>query len=336
MVGQLMLVMIIMVGGALWIGLTAPSDTVAFVAPIDQYPQLFTVDADTRLIVQLSDLGRDRIYNIGSIDWSPNGRQIIMEYWEASNSEVLLYDLRTKSFELVYETPTPDRTPRWSPDGQQILFTAFGNQETTLSLLDKDTLAITPLQVVPSTINFRTYSWSPNGSQIAYYADGLHVLDVTDSNSRQIAVGYAIVDTEPIRWSPNSRQIAFTAVNDDGWRNIYLIDIADDVVTPILTNPYDEFRPMWLPNGRSLLYQTFEPTPQTRRLNLRTGDTVTVTGARPADAQLSPDGRFMLYPQPNSPNPGSGATLFVENIRTGSIIRLTPPTLNARDAVWQP
>ena len=106
----------------------------------------------------------------------------------------------------------------------------------------------------------RSYQWSPNGSRLAYIADqeidGLDqlyamVADPT-GNPSKIESGDLHVSSE-IKWSPDSRKIAFRVVDGEDTNAIYRYDIDDQETIPLVTEgDFNAFS--WSPNSDFLVY----------------------------------------------------------------------------------
>ncbi len=331
--------------GTLGYGALSPANVLAFIAPVERYPQVFAVDVETRLLLQLTDIDAFQdgfTYNINSLSRSPDGDEITMEYWEASNAEIMSYDLRRGTLDFRYRGTSGDRAPRWSPNGDKLLFTMLQGNEAYLYLIDAATNRTELLHQMPYYFNFRAYAWSPDSRYIGYYFRRMFVLDTETGALTEVARGYEFDDLEQLVWTPDSCCVVFTATalgarGRNPPRNIYQANVTTGEVTPLLDNPYHEFRPVWLQGRNTLIYQTFDPYGQMRELNLDTGETRYLTEMKPVTVTISPEGRYAAYLKlANVRRAGSNEQLWVEDLRTGRSFPLTPPEMAPRDPIWKP
>lgn len=107
-------------------------------------------------------------------------------------------------------------------------------------------------------------AWSRDGSLLAYISlrgatQTIMVSDANGENHRPAfisASGY--LDNISLSWSPDNRQIAFTALLD-GRQAIYVVDVAPDAPAPVIAqqvtpNNANAFSPTWSADGERLAF----------------------------------------------------------------------------------
>ncbi|MCC6489861.1 MAG: prolyl oligopeptidase family serine peptidase [Candidatus Hydrogenedentes bacterium] len=155
-------------------------------------------------------------------------------------------------------------TPRFSPDGETLLFVdAVGN----LHLLDLRTQATTPI-LTDTAFEAVFPSWDPAGVSIVYYqrprnraagmSSHLHSLDVATSHVEQLTDDSAAFDITPV-WSPDGRYVSFQRISGTGPRRTHtacLVGSNGGEVIPLLPDSTGESvvnRYQWSPDGKAIL-----------------------------------------------------------------------------------
>ncbi len=147
--------------------------------------------------------------------------------------------------------PADDEQPCYSPTGTEITFIRDGD----LWVMRAD--GTKPHRVKDLTNGGRP-AWSPDGKLIAYQdgptlfshdiyvvrPDGTHVHRLTRSPKR--------ANSGP-DWSPSGRQLVFARLVG-GIDDLFVMRRDGSQMHPILTTPYDEFRPAYSPSGRLVVY----------------------------------------------------------------------------------
>lgn len=167
---------------------------------------------------------------------------------------------------------------------------------------------------------------------IAYQFDGAIQLIRSDgSEARQLTVGVAGTEQYHPSWSPDGTQIAFSADEEDGTRDIWIVTIDGlspkkvvDCVDPCLA--LDD--PAWSPDGTQLAYAEFADANgmtdgSIKVVDLSTGATSIAFDAEPGDTpwvpRWSPDGTRLVFevqrwqePEVTSETVAGGAVLVVD------------------------
>ena len=249
--------------------------------------------------------------------------------------------------------------PRWSPDGQHLLYVADGGTDAygndlglDIFVLDID-IAIEPINLTASIGDDTSPSWSPDGQQIAFTSTRVNnlrqvfLMDVAcgapgegcqpASPATNLSAGFA-VEYSPA-WAPNHLAIAVAAsINQAGGRlmirspyggNPSYFDVRDRII--------GADNPVYSPDGRyiaftwqirrdqieiyvvSVEHPEFDPVPLTNSLGNKEPD-------------YSPDGQYIVFTSTRSQNP---EIFLMTSSGTGEINLTNHP---ARDLQpdWQP
>jgi TolB protein len=66
--------------------------------------------------------------------WSPTRKEIAFQ----RNQDILLYDLETRTEQVLVHDPKAAHSPAWSPDGQQLLFTSLRDGNAEIYRINRD------------------------------------------------------------------------------------------------------------------------------------------------------------------------------------------------------
>ncbi|MCC6698356.1 MAG: S9 family peptidase [Candidatus Hydrogenedentes bacterium] len=162
-------------------------------------------------------------------------------------------------------------TPRFSPDGEALLFVdAVG----TLHKLDLRTQTIAHI-LTDAAFETVFPSWDPAGTSIVYYqrprnraagmSSHLHTLEVATSHTEQLTDDSAALDITPV-WSPDGRYILFQRIRGTAPRRTHaacLVGSHGGGVLPLLPDSAGESvvsRYQWSPDGKGILVMKQQPS----------------------------------------------------------------------------
>lgn len=151
--------------------------------------------------------------------------------------------------------------PSVSPDGRQIAFSVFRNEDpgfSDLYVMNVDGTGVTNLTGTTDVFEGWRPTWSPDGSRIAYLsnaggdediwvmnADGSGQLNLTNSPGS---------DANPA-WSPDGATIAFVSARD-GDEEIYVMDADGSNQTRVTFEPGTDDWPAWSPDGQTIAFNS--------------------------------------------------------------------------------
>jgi Tol biopolymer transport system component len=192
-------------GGILDVAWAANGRTIAFSAhpsrPEANDGGVFVVESDG---TGLRRIAEDLAFELG---WSPDASQLVIDRGSITVLSVATGELR--------DLGAGDR-PRWSPDGQKILFErrdAIGRGEIGVAAADGGSVQIIAEGFAPS--------WSPNGRSVTFSASwGRRVwpaLWIVPSHGGRPRLLVKWASSYSAEWSPNGRWIAYVKRREAKW-----------------------------------------------------------------------------------------------------------------------
>ena len=142
------------------------------------------------------------------------------------------------------------RGPRWSPDGQRIVFYSSRNGWWDIYSIDSD--GTNELRLTTHETGEWSPMWSPDGLRIAFVSSGngyesIHIMDADGTNETRLTESNH--SDGPPAWSPDGRRIAYVSrhyINDREYREIYVMD-PDGFNKTSITRYVDDWLPEWYP-----------------------------------------------------------------------------------------
>ena len=151
--------------------------------------------------------------------------------------------------------PAYDYHPKWSPDGERILFTSQRDGRT--SIWEIGWPEGDPVEKKTGLDGDHHISWSPDGTRIAFDARSsngrltLWTIDAAGGDPRPIpGVGTSCAHPS---WSPDGRAIAYTAFTATG-SSIFVVSLETGVATRLTNGGADDHHPIWTHDARKLLF----------------------------------------------------------------------------------
>ena len=163
--------------------------------------------------------------------------------------------------QIVYTEPGDScGCPRWSPDGQRIVFHGTGmepaNFDKHIFVMREDGGNLQ--QLTASELNDSSPAWSPDGDRIVWSREGdLWTMDVDGSNAEALLAEEGTHYGSP-DWSPDGTRILCTAMDATNTPLIRVLQADGSGVTPVPAYGISNaMQPRWSPDGESIVVYSF-------------------------------------------------------------------------------
>ncbi len=256
----------------------------------------------------------------GGVEWSPDGKRaaIVAFDRETWNYATFVLDLSTNRSENItkrFDGEYSLISPSWSSDGRWLAFSGYvlpggiGKSHSDIYKMHISSGRLTNLTKAPRDIS-QTPSWSPTADIIVFDSNpGTGARDIFTINAdgsgltrltrppHQRATNYAQIAA----WSPDGKQIAFTAHIGTEFPdlNVFVMDADGSNIEQMTTSPNWDHAPCWSPDGRWLVYFSGEWKPNevwnVFRVDVKTKEVVqlTVNGGRDPRWVMAGKSRFL-------------------------------------------
>lgn len=197
----------------------------------------------------------------GSVDWSPNGQQLLFTCGSQSTD---LCRVASNGSEAVVNLTNNGadsfawyREPRWSPDGSLISYISpDADKNLQLYVMNTDGSGARSLTVGSGQSSL--HQWSPNGQRLVYaqFADNAwhaRVVNVDGTNDLSLSGELPALAAVVPQWDAQGQKIGLLYTTDAAVDavSIALVAVDGTAVTPLTD---DGWQLTWSPDGQQLAY----------------------------------------------------------------------------------
>lgn len=267
------------------------------------------------------------------------GAELLYKSYEAPNIAVYLVDL-DRGVTVRLRLPFPGANYVWSPDGEQIAFSANHDGDSDIFVMNASGRNIRAVTDNPAA----DYSpvWSPDGRQIAYisYASlnragtDIFIAPADGVGRPRNLTGQMGSSASPI-WSPDGERLALLSSRGRR-RTTYIADLNTGVIRPFNADFRMVFGLAWSPDGEQAAFVAMNDLFEADIYlsDARGGAARNLTNTTQWDdlPVWSPDGTQLAYLS----SPRATQDLFVLDLATGESRNLTNTTANEHYPAWSP
>lgn len=221
----------------------------------------FVVWQDRRGVLTLYDSETRQTEEIAYGDtpsWSPNSRQIAYPY-NGYIRTVNIYDDGTfDAPEVIVNNRRNDVwSPRWSPDGNSLVFSIYQDALRQVYIIDADGTNLRDL--ISGRATDYSPAWSPDGQHIAYasLASGerdVYLTDATGNTSQLLTADLSNLYINDLRWSSDNAHLTFIASQVTQPPHLYIIGVDGTLLNSFITVPIST--PQWSSDGTQVAFVT--------------------------------------------------------------------------------
>ncbi|HUP44720.1 MAG TPA: PDZ domain-containing protein, partial [Thermoanaerobaculia bacterium] len=243
--------------------------------------------------------------NIGWYTISPTGARALFE----ARGDVFTAPAKHGEVRNLTQTPgVREMVPVWSPDGKWIAYLSDRNGDTYEIYLRPADSEGEERQLTRGgkAWKFALY-WSPDSTKLAY-GDKDRTLNVVDVATGNVSVvdrdEYG--DLTHYRWSPDSRWVAYTKIDQASWGSIYVYSVPEKKSYRLTSGMTDDREPVFDPKGRYLYFRSARDLTMT--FSAWEFNYIYTDPTRIYAGILSADGPPLLLPQSDEETAGGPAS----------------------------
>ena len=186
---------------------------------------------------------------------SSTGKRVIME----ARGEIFTLPIEHgDARNITQSSGVADRAPIWSPNGDQIAWFSDAGGKYQLMIAQQDGLSKPKSISIGDSKMAWEPTWSPDGKSIAFVDDQprIRTIDIASGNIQTVDVGGNNLERGDmnIRWSPDSKWLAYSKTGDNSFRGIHIWSKTDGAIHKITNDFADAIVPSWDRDGKHLYF----------------------------------------------------------------------------------
>lgn len=239
---------------------------VAFVSAKTGVDEIWLWPVDGGPVTQLTHLGA----RVEAFSWSPDGTSIVLASNAYGAFDIFVVEVPTGNHRRLTDGPLYDVYPRFTPDGQHILYVELNDSWTDHDVIRVGVDGSNPEVILKDTNFFdyhygRTFGYpnvSPDGSTFLFRSDRDGWINIwaapVDGSGEAWQIAPAAADQSDAVWSPDGTQIAYIE-NHNGTLDLRTVPFAAGAVggEPTIHVAPDMGvcgTPAWSPDGSKIAY----------------------------------------------------------------------------------
>ena len=181
----------------------------------------------------------------------------------------------------------PDADPRFSPDGQRIIYTSLRDGFPEIWMINRD--ASMPVRITDGS----QAAWSPDGDSIIFVRDDQAFIRALETGVERRVTPENWQRCGVPTWSPDGKQVA-VASRHLGNIGIFVLNLENQQHSQLLTEE-PCCTPQWSHDGKRVIFQTVQGHIHELDIESRTEEQLTFGADIQHDARYSPDGSLLVF-----------------------------------------
>jgi Tol biopolymer transport system component len=203
--------------------------------------------------------------NLTTASVSPDSKYVVFADGVQGNKNIRIIDIKTKGITTLINNPANDVSPRWSPDGNHIIFCSYRHGERAIwGIAVKGTLPQgAPFMILAGGKDLRLLNWTPAGLALNKTISIVDQYKLPVDPSTGKSVGQPeLIPYSPTGanyngvWSPDGKSIAFMKQNMQKHEPAVVVMSVEDFVTREFLLPPNTTAgvPRWTPDGKAISF----------------------------------------------------------------------------------